>query len=75
MTPHSLRHTANDDLSDHADDLGWSEQTLKSVRNTLMGWNLTSETGERYRSRYLERKGREVMEIDTKHLESLACRE
>lgn len=72
VTPHALRHTANDDISDRAEDLGWSEQQLKSVRNTLMGWTLASETGERYRSRFLERKGREIMQIDARYLNTIS---
>lgn len=72
VTPHTLRHTANDDLSDRADALGWGEQQLKSVRNRLMGWVPPSETGERYRGRYLERKGREVLAIDSGYLGAIS---
>ncbi|WP_279479477.1 tyrosine-type recombinase/integrase [Aureimonas sp. SK2] len=56
FTTHHLRHTANDRLSDLADEEGWGEGEEKQRRNYTFGWTKTSNQGEAYQARSTRRK-------------------
>lgn len=60
LSPHVLRHTWNDDFSDHADARGISPQEEERLRNYQMGWSATSQMGAHYSKRHTRKKAREV---------------
>jgi integrase len=61
LTPHTLRHTANDSLSEALERNGCSIEEAAEVRNYLMGWSPTSQQGAKYTRRYIEAKAQEIL--------------
>jgi integrase len=55
LTPHVLRHTANDLLSESFERAQCKSDEGKAVRNYLMGWEPESEQGLRYSRAHVER--------------------
>ena len=60
LTPHVLRHTANDDLSETLERSGCSPEEAMAIRNYLNGWEPTSSQGDKYNRRYVEARAAEV---------------
>lgn len=60
LTPHVLRHTANDDLSETLSRAECGPELAKEIRNFLNGWDPDSTQGAKYNRRYLEGKAAEV---------------
>lgn len=60
LTPHVLRHTANDDLSETLNRAECGPELAKEIRNFLNGWDPDSDQGAKYNRRYLESKAAEV---------------
>jgi integrase len=60
LTPHVLRHTANDDLSETIEQSGCSREEATSIRNFLNGWEPGSSQGTKYNQRYIESRAAEV---------------
>jgi len=60
FTTHHLRHTANDRLTDVAEELGWDEAEEKRNRNYQFGWAKNSDQGEKYRTRSTRRRAAEA---------------
>ena len=54
LTPHVLRHTANDDLSETLERSGCSPEEATAIRNFLNGWEPASKQGDKYNRRYVE---------------------
>lgn len=66
LTPHTMRRTWNDRLSERLDDLPegkkLSPEEEKAIRNRLQGWSANSGMAERYARRHIRRKADEVAE-------------
>jgi integrase len=60
LTPHVLRHTANDRLSALMDKNKVSPAEEEKMRSYLMGWKEGSGTASTYTRRHIERKAQEV---------------
>ena len=60
LTPHVLRHTANDLLSEVFEQSGCTNDEAKEIRNHLMGWEPNSEQGVRYSRAHIERLAQKV---------------
>jgi integrase len=60
LTPHVLRHTANDELSETLEKAGCSAAEIAEIRNYLNGWQPNSSQGLAYNRRYIEAKAAEV---------------
>jgi integrase len=60
LSPHVLRHTANDDLSETLNAVECGPELAKEIRNFLNGWDPDSSQGIKYNRRYLETKAAEV---------------
>lgn len=60
LTPHVLRHTANDELSETLSRAGCDHELTKEIRNFLNGWDPDSNQGAKYNRRYLELKSAEI---------------
>lgn len=56
LSPHILRHSYNDMLSQTASDQGISEHDAIEIRNYLCGWTRSSKQGDDYRQRYIQQK-------------------
>ena len=56
LTPHILRHSYNDLLSEIADENGLSEHDVIEIRNYLCGWSRLSSQGESYRQRHIQQR-------------------
>jgi|SRR5579871_1303014 len=60
LTPHALRHTANDRFSALMDKRGVSPAEEEKMRSYLMGWKEGSGSAGTYTRRHVERKAREA---------------
>jgi integrase len=60
LTPHVLRHTANDELSETFEHAGCGQELAREVRNFLNGWDPDSTQGARYSATYIEAKATEI---------------
>ena len=60
LSPHTLRHTWNDNFSALMEQQQISEAEEKKLRSYLMGWKESSSTSQQYTKRYTERKARSV---------------
>ncbi|RJG12191.1 site-specific integrase [Pseudomonas cavernicola] len=60
LTPHVLRHTFNDRLSEIMDEKGISEEREKQIRCQLNGWKETSGTAATYTRRHIRKKAAEA---------------
>lgn len=64
MTPHTMRRTWNEHLSQMIDaqtgDDKWTEEQEQKVRNRLMGWSEGSKTAAKYLRRHTRRKADEI---------------
>ncbi len=60
LSPHVLRYTYNDMLTESAAAAGVDAETLKQTRNYLNGWSLTSEQGALYSRRAIEERAAEI---------------
>lgn len=60
LTPHILRHSYNDLLSEIADEQRLSEHDAIEIRNFLCGWSRFSDQGENYRQRYIKQRAAEL---------------
>jgi len=58
--PHLLRHTANYNFSEIADEQRLSPDIEKKMRSQLMGWSETSSSADVYTRREVRRKAREA---------------
>lgn len=56
LSPHVLRYTYNDMLTESAIGAGVNVETLKQARNYLNGWSLNSEQGSLYSRRTIEER-------------------
>ena len=61
FSPHILRHTWNDKFSELMDENNIPEESEKSMRNNLMGWNPTSNTAETYTKRHIRKKADDII--------------
>lgn len=68
LTPHILRHSYNDLLSEIADEQGLSEHDAVEIRNYLCGWSRFSTQGENYRQRYIQQR---AMKLSMSHQEKI----
>ena len=60
LTPHVMRHTANDELSETFERAGCSQSLAEEVRNFLNGWDPNSTQGAEYTATYTEAKAAEI---------------
>jgi integrase len=60
LTPHVLRHTANDQFSKLMDKRGATPAEEEKMRSYLMGWKEGSGTAGTYTRRHIENKAREA---------------
>lgn len=60
FTAHVLRHTWNDDFSEHTDHKGLSDEITEKMRTYMMGWSPTSKTASVYTRRRIEEKARQA---------------
>ncbi len=60
LSPHVLRYTYNDMLTESAAGAGIDAETLKRSRNYLNGWSLNSEQGSLYSRRAIEDRASEI---------------
>lgn len=60
LTPHVLRHTANDNFSILMDKKGVSSAEEEKMRSYLMGWKEGSGSAATYTRRHIESKAREA---------------
>lgn len=60
LTPHVLRHTANDRFSELMDKRGASPTEEDKMRSYIMGWKEGSGTAATYTRRHIENKAMEV---------------
>lgn len=60
LTPHLLRHTANDRFSHLMDQRGASSAEEEKMRSYIMGWKEGSGTAATYTRRHIEKKAREA---------------
>lgn len=60
LTPHVLRHTANDRFSELMDRRGASPAEEDKMRSYIMGWKEGSGTAATYTRRHIENKAREA---------------
>jgi len=60
LTPHLLRHTANDRFSQLMDQRGATSAEEEKMRSYLMGWKEGSGTASTYTRRHVEKKAREA---------------
>jgi len=60
LSPHILRYTYNDMLSENAAEAGVDAETLKAARNYLNGWLLHSDQGALYARRTIEERAGEI---------------
>ncbi len=61
LSPHVLRHTFNDDLSDTLERSGCNQDAVSEQRNYLNGWTPNSSQGTRYNRRFVEKKSQEIL--------------
>ncbi|RZL04143.1 MAG: site-specific integrase [Rubrivivax sp.] len=67
VVAHMLRHTWNDDFSEHADENGMSPEREQKVRSYLMGWSEHSGMATRYTKRHTQREADEhLMAVQSK---------
>ncbi|HDV6632642.1 TPA: tyrosine-type recombinase/integrase [Legionella pneumophila] len=60
LTPHILRHTANDRFSELMDKRGANSAEEDKMRSYIMGWKEGSGTAATYTRRHIENKAREA---------------
>ncbi len=60
LSPHVLRHTANDDLSETLEASGCDAEAAKAVRNYLNGWEPNSSQSSTYTRRFVESRAQEI---------------
>lgn len=60
LSPHTLRHTWNDNYSTQADELKLPPGEETSMRSFLMGWSPTSDTAATYTRRHIRQKAQKV---------------
>lgn len=60
LSPHVLRHTANDQFSDLMDQAQVKEAEEEKLRSWIMGWREGSGTSATYTRRHTEKKAREA---------------
>lgn len=61
LSPHVLRHTLNDALSEHFDFLKLSTNDEIKLRNQMMGWGPKSKMAETYTKRHTRKKANKVL--------------
>jgi site-specific recombinase XerD len=72
LSPHILRHSYNDLLSEIAEKNNIPEHDAREIRNYLCGWARSSEQGNNYRQRYIKQKS---FELSLKHQEYILSQE
>ena len=60
LSPHVLRYTCNDMLTESAVALGIDPEMLTQIRNYLNGWSITSNQGALYSRRAIEERAAEI---------------
>lgn len=60
LSPHILRHTYNDMLTESARERGIEGEAFKQAQNYLNGWHLTSDQGAAYSRRAIEEQARNI---------------
>ena len=60
LSPHVLRYTYNDMLTESAAAAGVDAETLKATRNYLNGWSLASDQGSLYARRAIEERAAQI---------------
>jgi hypothetical protein len=60
LSPHVLRYTYNDMLTESAAAVGSDAETFKAARNYLNGWSLHSDQGSLYARRAIEERASEI---------------
>lgn len=60
LSPHVLRHTYNDMLTENARESGIEGEAFKQAQNYLNGWQLTSDQGAAYSRRAIEEQARNI---------------
>ena len=60
LSPHLLRHTANDELSELMDETQVRSADEEKMRSYMMGWREGSGTAATYTRRHTEKKAREA---------------
>ncbi len=60
LSPHVLRHTANDDLSVTLEEAGCDAEAARAVRNYLNGWEPNSAQSSTYTRRFVEGRAQEI---------------
>lgn len=68
LTPHVLRHTFNDNLSDTFDATHLSPEQEIQIRNRLNGWSEKSQMAAVYTKRHVQRKAAEAIRSMQKKL-------
>lgn len=68
LSPHILRHTYNDLLSEVADNNNVSEHDAQDIRNYLCGWSRFSQQGNNYRQRHIQQKAMQLSMIHQQNL-------
>lgn len=56
LSPHILRHSYNDTLSEIAKENNVSEHDATEIRNYLCGWTRSSKQGDDYRQRHIQQQ-------------------
>ncbi len=70
LTPHLLRHTANDRFSELMDKRGASSAEEEKMRSYIMGWKEGSGTAATYTRRHIEKKAKEAaLRLQEQHQE------
>ncbi len=60
LSPHVLRHTYNDMLTESARENGFEGEAFKQAQNYLNGWQLHSEQGASYSRNAIEERARDI---------------
>lgn len=60
LSPHVLRHTANDELSELMDEAQVKSADEEKIRSYMMGWREGSGTAATYTRRHTQKKAREA---------------
>lgn len=72
LSPHILRHSYNDLLSEVAEKNNIPEHDATEIRNYLCGWTRNSDQGNNYRQRYIKQKS---FELSLKHQQRILSKE
>lgn len=68
FSPHSLRHTSNDEFSDLSDEMKWTEAREDQMRSYKYGWRFGSGTATTYNRRRIEREVRKAASLQQRRV-------